>query len=424
MAKFLLPYIKIISAVAFTLLQIFNELGLSPSNFVGVSKGHYYSYFSPGQEAAKLFVILLILAIVSSILFLVSSYLAFDSIGLVICLILILTPGIFNLDIKIKNFYMLSYGSFHFANIQAFLILIIWAFFIGWSFFLILYRIGILRSSFRDYFDHAWYAIALLSIVFFILTIKNDGVTHKLYEYNRASREESSYLLGQVITLNKFCIKNNYDNLAVCMWASQVRRKLLDYSIYSPLLYSELGPKRISDLYRVNGERKYQEPVIIGIRSYNKMMCSKRNEMYCDRTPSEFCVSYPKGLTFNQELGVLIKPVALSNQCIVPSLVTLREKQEKLINSMRKFNNIRNYRLLIAIFLAFLTGIKIVNSTTKIISFDKNESRKTNRYFFAGLPQNGMISARYCKNYVSSFYKYIKKAILRLSTFLSNQLDR
>jgi hypothetical protein len=153
-----------------------------------------------------------------------------------------------------------------------------------------------------------------------------------------------------------------------------VQHKLIEYSATSYEIYAELGPKNSDALYapyvtRLNGS----DVALIRqeLQSFNETQCpinvisaqmsqGAQPSTICQATPGSFCSSVE-----NDHINDAIFPVAISNECVVPTLVRLRKTAEVEQSRVERALFYKHSRHIFYMIFSVLAGTKIAGATAK-----------------------------------------------------------
>lgn len=257
----------------------------------------------------------------------------------------------------------------------------------GWCITIIVYDTLNLTDKFRGYYDHLWYATALLAGVFFVTDSVGSRHVSKLAEENRISRAASLYLLSQVRSYDEFCKTQGLAETPSCTWASDVQQTLNEYAAYGEGIFHQLGPAESAEIY-AGIRRSVPENEIIQIRNeierYNRTVCPveelgngirqhARPSGVCQSPPPALCRAFPDGPEGLVDKYMITRSVALASECIIPTLVASKAKQEDLTAAIESKQKERYQRWWLFIALAAVVGGKVANSTTKVANLDKRD---------------------------------------------------
>lgn len=396
-ADFFHPYIVPLIGAAYNIQQTLEGLGLSSSSFIvkDESGNIVNSYWSPSQAIYAPFGGLIFLLIVSVLFALCAAYVLARWRGVAGMLLLISIPGILNVlglwpEIRyMPDSYVIG-GEGVLGDVNGYLPILLIALLIGWSLIVVFYTSFNIKERFRSIYDHVWYFFAVFAGIFFVMDSSVNLKKMNLQEEHKISTEASAYLSSQLKDYYEYCKKSHNEDIASCVWASDVQQLLTDYTYYDKKLHVMFGPKASKDIYAPFSKEIDSEDILIirkQIQAYNDLMCpvtklsntmsqQTKSSFLCRRVPAQFCRVFPDESDGIVDKYILSRTVALGSECIVPMLVKSRELQEGLINKIAIAERNTHLRWMFYIVVAFLTGGKIANSTTKIFDVDNRDPIK------------------------------------------------
>jgi len=408
LSNFFFPYIAFLYGAAYSIQQILEGVGLASSNFLernekGLIVG---SYWSPAEAVTPILGLLLLYSIILFLALLAAGFVIARWRGVALVFALLAVPGLLNvaglwpqINYLPDSFYI---GGGSLGSSLGFVPLLILSLLTGWCTTVIVYDSLNLTDRFRGYYDHLWYATALLAGVFFVADSVGSRHASNLAEENRISRAASLYLLNQVRSYEQFCKTQGLAETSSCIWASDVQQTLNEYAAYGVDTFHQFGPAESAEIY-AGIRRSVPEKEIIQIRKeierYNRTVCPveelgdgvrqhARPSGVCQRTPSAFCRAFPDGPEGLVDKYMIARSVALASECIIPTLVASKAKQEDLTEAIASKQKERYQRWWLFIALAAVVGGKVANSTTKVAKLDQRDSadrRRLIRPLFRGL---------------------------------------
>ena len=181
-----------------------------------------------------------------------------------------------------------------------------------------------------------------------------------------------------------------------CAWASEVQELLIDYTTSHTRLFQTFGPKSSSDIYsppvRIGRELSPQQILTLRceLQAYNDSQCPvevlgegwsryPRPSGTCQRPPSPFCTAFPEPLDGHVDHKAINRTVAIASECIIPSLVASRARQEKLQAVVEDKTRTKYIRWLFFILLSLVVGGKVANATSRAIELDKRPEQEKRR---------------------------------------------
>lgn len=393
MSSFFSPYIAFLYGAAYSIQQILEGIGLASSNFLerndkGLIVG---SYWSPAEAVIPILGLLLLYSIALFCALLAAGFVIARWRGVTVAFAALAAPGLLSvaglwpqINYLPDSFYI---GGGSLGSPLGMVPLLMLSLLTGWCITIIAYDTLNLTDKFRGYYDHLWYATALLAGVFFVADSVGSRHLSKLAEENRISRAASLYLLNQVRSYDQFCKTQGLAETLSCTWASDVQQTLNEYAAYGEDIFHQLGPDESAEIY-AGIRRSVPEQEIIQIRNeierYNRTVCPveelgngvrqhARPSGVCQSPPSAFCRAFPDGPEGLVDKYMITRSVALASECIIPTLVASKAKQEDLIVAIESKQKERYQRWWLFIGLAAVVGGKIANSTTKVANLDKRD---------------------------------------------------
>ena len=394
LADFFYPYVSCLHGAAYNVMQTLEGLGISHSNFVIRNEAGQIvdGYWSPAEAVYAPLGGLIVFTIISVILVLCAAYVLFRTKGVVVALLLIFLPGFLNLvhiwpELNYMPERYVIGGKGVVGDIVGYLPILFLALLFGWALTVIVYSSFLFNEKFRNFYDHIWYCSAIFAGVFFVADSGANLDKARLSEENKISSQASAYLSRQLKDYRDYCESKGIETISSCVWASDVQQLLTNYTYYDEKIYSSLGPEKSEDIYSPFSKKINPEVVIAmrkEIQEYNDLICpvtiisetsSKhaRPSFRCQMVPAQFCRVFPDEPSGIVDRYILARTVALGSECIVPMLVKSREIQESLIDKISVVDGSMHLRWLYFIFLAFLAGGKIANSTTKLFGVDTSK---------------------------------------------------
>ncbi len=380
--KFTYPYVTTLIGAAYNVQQSLEGAGLGSSNFLVTDNAGRIadSYWSPTEAMALPFAVLLMYTLLLSLGYCVAGFAISRRKGFAIALASLLLPGLISLFgyWPSKNFLPEVY---HIGGVGALgspygmAALVIIALLSGWTCVVIATDALSLQDRFRHLYDHLWYSMAILGGLFFVADTGTSQEVRDLQDTTKQVQQASSFLLTQVRDYQRLCKSSSTELNVSCVWANHVRQQLLDYSASDERLYWQLGPKSVGDLYSVlHGENGDQRAAIRSeLKQFNQLQCwSSSTEIsqarsVCERTPPQYC-------TGTDDANYMVRPVAIANECVIPTLVALRAKMEKQVTQIREAARTKHFRWLFYILFAVLAGGKVANATAKLTKAKSGES--------------------------------------------------
>jgi hypothetical protein len=255
-----------------------------------------------------------------------------------------------------------------------------------------------LGDRFGHLYDHLWCTAGLVAAVFFVADAGVGEHAKELAESQSTSRQASSFLARQTGAYAAWCEKHQRTSSASCRWASDVQQTLLDYATDHVAIFTEFGPHTSADIY-AHFRRPLPPQEVITIRreiaAYNAAKCPVKQlapgfsqlappSTVCLSTPAMYCTAFPDPLDGMVDTEHIVRTTALASECIIPTLVRLREEQQKLLALSIGDKRNKHYRWLYYGFFSLVVGGKIATSTMKLFSMgarSRTEIRRTVQLF-------------------------------------------
>jgi hypothetical protein len=409
---FFVPYIQFLRGAAYNIAQIIE--GLSPTTLTFVIGGAD-SRLELGYAVPIAFIagMLLLYSFLLVGLIVVAAYVLGRWRGAFVALLLLILPGVAsvfsfwpNINYSPETIVLGGHGTL--GNPLGMFPLVLMGLLTGWSLVVILSDLIGLKDKFRHYYDHVWYALAILTGIFFVMDSNIADVVRELQETHQESRQASAYLLQQVRTYDLQCQQTRRGRrrsgpqplpskgTVSCAWASEVQELLINYTTSHIRLFQTFGPKSGSDVYspptRIGRELSPEQILTLRreIQAYNNSQCpiEARGEGWikyaqplgtCQRPPSPFCTAFPEPLDGHVDHSVTSRTVAIASECIIPSLIASRARQEKLQAVVEDKTRTKYIRWLVFILLSLVVGGKVANATSRVIELDKRPEQEKRR---------------------------------------------
>jgi hypothetical protein len=257
---------------------------------------------------------------------------------------------------------------------------------LGWSAMILIADIVSPDDEFWHVYDHIWISAALLAGVFFVADSQVSEHQKTLAKTAKEFQEASAYLLHQTTEYDLLC-QSQHSKSVSCKWASSVQPILRDYSIASA--DAKPIPRRVEDLYAIPGSGLRETDVAVvrtELDNYSQSICPRpkiiTGHAYYSTPASNKCYSIPTTFCrvsseyLLQGMRSYSDTQAISNECIVPTLILLLANQEKLQQKIKEDDRSRHYRWTYYVFFSMLIGAKIANSTTKVFLFSRRIGNK------------------------------------------------
>jgi hypothetical protein len=379
LSKFFYPYIQFLMGAAYSIQQTLEGLGIATSNFlVRDSSGKIInSYWSVFEAVLPTLGILLIYSFLLCCAFCVAGYCLGRIKGTAIALLVLLSPGLFStidlwpaINFTPERFNIGGLGSL--GSSVGMTSLVCLGLLSGWTLIVVATDFFRLQDRFRHFYDHIWYSMAILAGVFYVADVGTTQEQRSLQDASRQAQQASSYLLNQVRNYDAICRSSAKTDTASCIWASDIQQTLADYSVYDERLFWQLGPKTSADMYlpfRSGGDDLVKQ-IRTELFRFNDSQCPKlpnqlgQSSGLCQRPSAVFCTAIDKLDGIDE--SIVLRSVAIANECIIPTLVRLKESTEKNVLKVKAADQKKHSRWLFFIFAAMLAGGKVANATARL----------------------------------------------------------
>jgi hypothetical protein len=427
MITFIYPYIAILLGASYNIQVVLEGFGVTNSNFQTTDSNGAFtgSYWSVSESIVVPFSLLLVYSLFLILLLFTAGYTLGRLKGIIWIAFLLVLPGCINLlgywpQINYQPESFVLGGGGDVGSAKGFFPLIFIGLLTGWSLVVIAYDNLRLTEKFRNFYDHFWYASAILAGTFFIADSGTNADVANLKNENATTKQASAYLLYQVRMLNTYCLSHNSLPSLSCQWANDVQQKLNNYAQYNENIFHLFGPKSTKEMYLFN-KNKFGEKEILGIRKelslYNENLCPitqlkkgirqlSKSSGVCQTVPASFCRSFPDGPETVVDKYIAVNTVAIASECILPTIVDSRRTQIKLVAKIKQSVHEKYLRWLYFLLFSLIVGGKIANATTKLFSLDTRPVKERMRILNLGITFYKS-SAYLSKKIVESFSKVI-----------------
>jgi hypothetical protein len=407
--NFFVPYVQFLLGAAYNIAQTLE--GLRPTSLTivvgGADSRIELGYFVPIEVVGSM---LLLYSFLLVGLIVVAAYILGRWRGALTVLLLLALPGVASIfgfwpHINYSPETIVIGGHGTLGSPLGMFPLVLMGLLTGWSLVVILTDLFGFKDNFRHYYDHLWYSMAILTGIFFVTDSNIADVVRELQETHQESRQASAYLLQQVRTYDLQCQQSSRGRrrsgpgslpsmgAVSCAWASEVQALLSDYATSHARLFSTLGPKSSSDIYSPLGRELSPQQILTlrhELQAYNNSKCPvkavgegwiqfSRPSGTCQRPPSSFCTAFPEPLDGHVDNDALTRTVAIASECIIPSLVASRARQEKLQAVVEDKARTKHFRWLFFILFSLVAGGKVANATSRAIELDKRPEQEKRR---------------------------------------------
>ena len=394
---FFVPYIQFLLGAAYNIAQTIEGLRPTSLTFIvgGADSRMELSYFAPLEVIVG---ILLLYSFLLVGLIVVAAYILGRRIGAFTALLLLALPGVAamfglwpNINYSPETIVIGDTGKL--GSPWGMFPLVLMGLLTGWSVVLILSDLLDFKDKFRHFYDHFWYSTAILTGVFFVTDSNISAGVRELQQANQSARQASAYLLQQVKAYDLQCQKDTSIGTASCAWASEVQQTLSDFTIVDERVFPTIGPKSSTEIYSPLGYKLSPQQILTirsELKAYNDARCPvkvigegarqmSRSSATCQRPPAIFCTSFPDPFDGHVEKDETYRTVAIASECIIPSLVALRARHEKLGAVVADNARTKHFRWLFFILFSLVAGGKVANATSRAIELDKRPEQEKQR---------------------------------------------
>ncbi|MGE5545328.1 MAG: hypothetical protein ACM33T_00395 [Solirubrobacterales bacterium] len=430
MSQFFSPYIRFLIGAAYNVQQTLDGLHLHSSNFVeyGANGQIVDSYWSAQKAIVLPLGMLMILAVLICIGLLLSSYVIGRWKGVLIAILLISLPGLASLA-DVLPAYDLSPGEYVVSGtgilgeLPGMVPLVVLALAAGWSLAVVGSDLLDLGDRYRNLFDHVWYAMAVITGLFFVGDNAASRLDEKLAEAANSRKFAAGYLARQLRDYSAECRVLGKSSTISCQWASFSQERLIEYSHQSSGLYGSVGPETTADIYQVDW-KPISPGDIIALRreilATNIRVCPivdlgngvtrlARPSDECQRPPSDICHAFPEPLDGSDGKDYMHATVHVASECIVPTLIQFRQYEAKLTAQKQEIAKNKHLRWLFYICFSILAGAKVANATAKTAKIDDRPLEERRRLFKA---LQGMLG--FVWRAISGLWSAMSKVVRRL----------
>lgn len=228
----------------------------------------------------------------------------------------------------------------------------------------------LLSEKFRQSYNLLWYSFAILTGAFYVSGVEHSRDIYSFYNENRVTQKASSFLRNQLTTLSQFCKNEHFrkEFEFLCEQSPYLLHTLLEYENCDPAVYHSVGPRTIQEVYghwkQISDEKIHRFRT--EARAYNDKECPVVEEgdgwkLYtssevCIITPSSFCRTSPSLSSKFVGDDAPERPLALVTECILSTLISSRERQEKLNQILDASSKHKHKRWLFYIAFSIIIG--------------------------------------------------------------------
>lgn len=380
-AQFLSPYAAFLVGAAYNVLQTLDALNVLSTNFVVRDANGQItaSYWSPSEAMLMPLAWLLVAFSILVVGVCIAGYCLGRRKGLALALALWITPGFLSvlgwwphIDYGPETFHVQGLGALGSPAGMATLALL--GLLAGWVSVVVATDLFCLSERFRHLYDHLWYSMAILTGTFFVSDSSTSQAQRDLDEMMQHVQQASTYLMNEANRYAEICRVTGRKGLS-CTWAEDIQPRLLEYTVYNSALYVSFGPTSAHDLYAPLRDLNLDEQQIVRdeLRDYNDKLCPATSNRYsrpsgtCRTPPASYCTA------FEGNAGGILRTVAISNACVIPTLIRDRALVQRKEAKIRAAAEDRHARWLFYACFAFIAGGKVANASAKL-SRERNAS--------------------------------------------------
>ncbi|AXD54468.1 hypothetical protein LAL53_00695 [Salmonella enterica] len=432
MILFFYPYIMLCYSAGYALLQTLDGMGVISTNFVEMNAqgALLSSYWSPNKVAVVLGGCFLELFILLLPFVFLSSWILARKKGLIICFVLLITPGLLSLChlLPAIQWLPLTYeigGTGATGNAAGLGSLSLIGLLCGWLLAVIISDIFATGEKFRQWID-----------IFLILTAVGNGmfwVSDREVAVGKTAYEETitdindaaKYLLVQVKDYSRMCDNNGLSEMSSCQWASYIQETLENIASTKSSVIEYVIPENLDTFYKIPEYYSNQvspDKIRQEFQDFNKKLCPNKSlsktitqlpspSRWCQTPPPAYCNAIQEG---KYKTGMSDR-FAVANECVTTSLLRYRQVLLKEQARLSLSKNAPHYRWMWFIAMSFFIGGKIANVMTKIGNVENRLITEKYRVKFILLKIFGFIvrtlirCAILCRKVFFSTFNFIKR---------------
>ena len=408
MILFFYPYIMLCYSAGYALLQTLDGMGVISTNFVEMNAqgALLSSYWSPNKVAVVLGGCFLELFILLLPFVFLSSWILARKKGLIICFVLLITPGLLSLChlLPAIQWLPLTYeiggtgatgnaaglGSLSFIGLLS-----------GWILAVIISDIFATGEKFRQWTDIFLILTAVGNGLFWVsdreVTVGKTAYEKTITEINDAAK----YLLFQVKDYSRMCDNNGLTEMSSCQWASYIQETLENIASTKSSVIEYVIPENLDTFYRIPEYYSNQvspDKIRQEFQDFNKKLCPNKSlsktitqlpspSRWCQTPPPAYCNAIQEG---KYKTGMSDR-FAVANECVTTSLLRYRQVLLKEQARLSLSKNAPHYRWMWFIAMSFFIGGKIANVMTKIGNVENRLITEKHRVKFILLKTCGFI---------------------------------
>ena len=388
------------------------------------------SYWSPNKVAVVLGGCFLELFILLLPFIFLSSWILARKKGLIICFVLLITPGLLSLChlLPAIQWLPLTYeigGAGATGNAAGLGSLSLIGLLCGWILAVIISDIFATGEKFRQWTDIFLILTAVGNGIFWV-SDREVAVGKTAYEKTITDiNDAAKYLLFQVKDYSRMCDNNGLAEMSSCQWASYIQETLENIASTKSSVIEYVIPENLDTFYRIPEYYSNQvspDKIRQEFQDFNKKLCPNKPlsktitqlpspSRWCQTPPPAYCNAIQEG---KYKTGMSDR-FSVANECVTTSLLRYRQVLLKEQARLSLSKNAPHYRWMWFIAMSFFIGGKIANVMTKIGNVENRGITEKHRVKFILLKILGFIvrtlirCAILCWKVFFSTFNYIKK---------------
>ncbi|MDO3816225.1 hypothetical protein PL222_11220 [Salmonella enterica] len=413
-------------------MQTLDGMRVISTNFVEMNAqgALLSSYWSPNKVAVVLGGCFLELFILLLPFVFLSSWILARKKGLIICFVLLITPGLLSLChlLPAIQWLPLTYeigGTGATGNAAGLGSLSLIGLLCGWILAIIISDIFATGEKFRQWID-----------IFLILTAVGNGmfwVSDREVAVGKTAYEETitdindaaKYLLVQVKDYSRMCDNNGLSEMSSCQWASYIQETLENIASTKSSVIEYVIPENLDTFYKIPEYYSNQvspDKIRQEFQDFNKKLCPNKSlsktitqlpspSRWCQTPPPAYCNAIQEG---KYKTGMSDR-FAVANECVTTSLLRYRQVLLKEQARLSLSKNAPHYRWMWFIAMSFFIGGKIANVMTKIGNVENRLITEKYRVkfillkIFSFIVRTLIICAILCRKVFFSTFNFIKR---------------
>ncbi|WP_240725782.1 hypothetical protein [Escherichia sp. E4694] len=351
-------------------MQTLDGMGVISTNFVEMNAqgALLSSYWSPNKVAVVLGGCFLELFILLLPFVFLSSWILARKKGLIICFVLLITPGLLSLChlLPAIQWLPLTYeiggtgatgnaaglGSLSFIGLLS-----------GWILAVIISDIFATGEKFRQWTDIFLILTAVGNGIFWVsdreVTVGKTAYEKTITDINDAAK----YLLFQVKDYSRMCDNNGLTEMSSCQWASHIQETLENIASTKSSVIEYVIPENLDTFYRIPEYYSNQvspDKIRQEFQDFNKKLCPNKSlsktitqlpspSRWCQTPPPAYCNAIQEG---KYKTGMSDR-FAVANECVTTSLLRYRQVLLKEQARLSLSKNAPHYRWMWFIAMSF-----------------------------------------------------------------------